>query len=508
MILVRTGRSSAAAYALVAFSLAFVASPAAAAPLAAQLGPEATVGEPSGGYVGHLNVKPEHGPVGTPVTISGDGMPPGQEIQLVWTTVNGSWKVADGEYHGRRFDPIAYRIATVKSDPSGAFTATFVAPDDFGFMHDILAQQGSRLLTQTAFNIDMSVNMAASSGPVGSPIALDVKGIGWRELQASWMLLYDNRYTGWISSITTHGSARVSIPAVGRPGPHILEVLNSDFGSVYRNMQQSPQPDRPRFKLAYTITPGAPVLPPPPERQLQSKVRSLAPAGDLVTTPAFSPIDRPIVTAGTGFDPGQTYELNWTSLTGNRIIGHWEEASRTVAQAKSDASGRLEFHYQVPDDLGGNHTLWVDKGSAKTDSTKTDGKAGTKTVGTYWVAPSALPLDVARGPVGTTFKVHLKGVGWTETANIYTLVYDNGHTGYACAFNSQGDIEIFMQATGEPGWHFIDLYPAIYKGKETAPVSFRLPQLTYADDHPAEDLPAFHFAFEVTEGGGTAPVGQ
>jgi hypothetical protein len=37
--------------------------------------------------------------------------------------------------------------------------------------------------------------------------------------------------------------------------------------------------------------------------------------------------------------------------------------------------------------------------------------------------------------------------------------------GYACAFNSQGDLEIFMQATGEPGWHYIDLYPAIYKGK-------------------------------------------
>ena len=70
--------------------------------------------------------------------------------------------------------------------------------------------------------------------------------------------------------------------------------------------------------------------------------------------------------------------------------------------------------------------------------------------------------------------------------------------GYACAFNSQGDLEIFMQATGEPGWHYIDLYPAIYKGKETRPNNYRLPQLTYADDHPAEDLPRFRFAFEVT----------
>jgi hypothetical protein len=428
-------------------------------------------------------------------------MPAGQDIQLILNTVNGRWNVADGEYHGRSFDPVAYRIATAKSDASGAFTATFVAPDDFGFMHDIVAQQGSRLLTQTAFSIDMTIAMTPSSGPVGTPIELEIKGIGWRPLQASEMLLYDNRYTGWMSSITTHGSARATIPAVGRPGLHILEVLNSDFGSVYRNMQQSPEPNRPRFKLAFTVTPGAPVLPLPPAQQLQTSVRRLLPPGDLVTTTPFSAIDRPVVTVGTGFDPAKTYELNWTSLTGNRIIGHWEEASRAVAQAKPDASGRLEFHYQVPDDLGGNHTLWVDKGGAQVGANAETAK----TVGTYWVMPSALPLDVTRGPVGTTFKVHLKGVGWTETANIYTVVYDNGHTGYACAFNSQGDIEIFMQATGAPGWHFIDLYPAIYKGKETAPVSFRLPQLTYADDHPGEDLPAFHFAFEVT---GPAPVGQ
>jgi hypothetical protein len=46
------------------------------------------------------------------------------------------------------------------------------------------------------------------------------------------------------------------------------------------------------------------------------------------------------------------------------------------------------------------------------------------------------------------------------------VIYDNGHSGYACGFNSKGDVEIFMQATGELGWHFIDLYPAIYKGKE------------------------------------------
>ena len=51
--------------------------------------------------------------------------------------------------------------------------------------------------------------------------------------------------------------------------------------------------------------------------------------------------------------------------------------------------------------------------------------------------------------------------------------------------------------------HYIDLYPGIYKGEEDDPnlTNFRIPQLTYAADHPNEDLPAFHFAFEVTASG-------
>src|ERR1019366_3821842 len=156
------GRAMTCALLGLAFSLATAAS-ATAAPLAAQLGPVASLAEPNGGYVGRLSVTPEHGPVGTPVTVTGQGLPPEQNIDVLWRTVEGSWKVADGQYNGREFAPIAYRIASVKTDKSGAFTASFTAPDDFGFSHDIVAQQSNRLLTQTAFMIDMTMTLASAS---------------------------------------------------------------------------------------------------------------------------------------------------------------------------------------------------------------------------------------------------------------------------------------------------------------------------------------------------------
>jgi hypothetical protein len=251
-------------------------------------------------------------------------------------------------------------------------------------------------------------------------------------------------------------------------------------------MQQSPQPDRPRWAIPFTITAGAPVLPPPLEEQERRKGRVPTRQGELVATPQSSGVGELALVRSEGLEPGKSYRLHWTRVIGNRMSGAgWEESSTVVAESQANGSGRAEFRFNVPDDLGGAHGLWIDTGSAEKS-------------GTYWVTPTAFPLDVSRGPVGTTFTVHLKGVGWTETANIYHLAYDNNYIGYACAFNSQGDVDIPIKASGAPGWHFIDLYPGIYRGAETRPNNFRIPQLTYAQDHPGEDLPAFHFAFEVT----------
>ena len=468
---------------------------ATAAHPAGAFGPQVEQGEPSGGYVGRLDLTPNHGPAGTLVTVTAQGLPAGQEFQVVWRTVKGIWKVKDAEYHGREYQPVGYEIARVKSDASGRLTATFTTPEDFGFSHDIVLQQGGRLFTQAGFSNDMSVKITPESGPVGTPIHVEAKGIGWRQLFNSWDLLYDNQFTGWMSAVTTSGSADFTIPATGTPGTHIIEVVHGEFTFPYRNPQQNPEPDRPRWTFSFTVTPGPPVLPPAPEQQAQTAVRALPPQGDLVSTPVFSGVGQPIAVRGEGFEPGKSYVLNWSRVTGNRMTGAgWEESSKAVAEGRADSSGRVDFRFDTPDDLGGAHGLWVDVGVGKK-------------IGSHWIKATALPLNVARGPVGTTFAIHLKGVGWTETSNIYHVVYDNSYIGYACAFNSQGDVEIFLKATGAPGWHFIDLYPGIYKGNEARPNNFRIPQLTYEQDHPGEDLPGFHYAFEVTAEG-RAPLGQ
>src|SRR5258708_15833160 len=126
--------------------------PAAAAPAAA-LGPEGEVGEPANGYVGRLDVSPAHAPAGTPVTLSAAGLPPGQAFQPVWNTATGARTVTEAEHRRRPFTPVAYEIAKAKIDQSGRLAVNFVAPDDYGVMHDIVLQQGSRLFTHVEFKL-------------------------------------------------------------------------------------------------------------------------------------------------------------------------------------------------------------------------------------------------------------------------------------------------------------------------------------------------------------------
>jgi hypothetical protein len=127
-------------------------------------------------------------------------------------------------------------------------------------------------------------------------------------------------------------------------------------------------------------------------------------------------------------------------------------------------------------------------------------RSGDKTLARAFFAieTSVVSISPTSGPAGTPVTIHLKGVGWTDVDNIYVATYDNAYMGYACGFNSQGDVIVNFTAAGSPGMHLIDFYPGIYQGPGTDQQLYRLPQLTYADDHPGNKIPALRFAFEVT----------
>jgi hypothetical protein len=79
------------------------------------------------------------------------------------------------------------------------------------------------------------------------------------------------------------------------------------------------------------------------------------------------------------------------------------------------------------------------------------------------------------------------------------IIFSNSWTGNPASnwtLSFSGNIN--MIASGEPGYHIIDFYPGIYRGKQQQPDIYLAPQLTYTEDHPGSAIPAIRLGFEVT----------
>jgi len=203
--------------------------------------------------------------------------------------------------------------------------------------------------------------------------------------------------------------------------------------------------------------------------------------------PAQGPVQTRAAINGSGFPANQPLTLIWGTQAGSRVSGNgFAPQEHELAKRAVGTDGRLNAPLTIPEDLGGMHTLSI--------------RSGDKTLARAFFAieTSVVGISPSSGPAGTPVTIHLKGVGWTDVDNIYVATYDNAYMGYACGFNSQGDVTVNFTAAGPPGIHLIDFYPGIYQGPGTDQQLYRLPQLTYADDHPGNKIPALRFAFEVT----------
>jgi hypothetical protein len=352
------------------------------------------------------------------------------------------------------------------------------------------------------FTVVPKITLSPASGPAGTPITVTVTGLGYRFYQVVWHLLYDGAQTGWLSAVTTHGTARVTIPAAGEIGAHTLQAIEGPT-APYLNGQQSPNAQAyiPQvIAQTFRITPGEAIR--PPAARLQTPVRTAPPPAVSSSAPvlrsllASGAVGSPMVVSGGGFAPHAPVVLTWETYVGNRLSGNgWSTEERPLAQVSADASGAFVFRFATPDDLGGPHRIIARAGASSEASAA------------YTIVPSVAEITPQHVAPGAEYVVHIKGVGWSETANTYTVVLDNGTIGYGCGFNSQGDVTMHLRAPGRIGMHYLDLYPTIYRGEINGPgapppgasvngIYFLLPMLNVAD-HPGEALPAFHLAFTV-----------
>ena len=460
-----------------------------------------------------LKAQPDGGYVGASFTITGEGLPPNKAADLLWGTSDGTFDtnaLAETiEFVGLRYTAKRIPLGKATTDSQGRLGADFKAPEDYGGVHDIFVVMDGQDIARGGFQIRRSISVSPKEGPVGTPITISITGMGLPPVEHALAVRYDNQYSVYISGVTTRGVATGYIRAAGPPGSHAIELSGAgNHGGGYLNNQQSPYaslfPKDGAFRFSFTVTKdgGAPATTMEwPETKRVAQLAADAPRTTATQialskgiTASLSTSRGPILTPATviasGLRPGAEVEMRWVTAKGNRVTAAgWELVETSMGTAKTDANGSLRTDIKVPDGLGGWHMLALAQDGAVVADLP------------FYVDLSLVGVTPTRVKAGEQFTVHLKGVGWTELDNTVAVTYDNAYAGYACGFNSNGDITLQVTATGTPGTHLIDIYPTTFQGKATGRWGFQMPQLTALQDHPGlglgYNLPIFRLAVEV-----------
>ena len=254
----------------------------------------------------------------------------------------------------------------------------------------------------------------------------------------------------------------------------IVAVILGGVGAVMLNGQGSAS-QTPSYSPQATV-----------DRPHIAVLESSVSSGPRITvTPNIVSVGTNITVTGAGFAPNARLPMTWSTRQGNNLNGY-QLVDLPLRNVTAGADGTFSFAMKVPYDLGGLH--FISAGNLTRNSN-----------GTVFLQRSA-SISANQGPAGTPIMITLLGVGWDYNTNIVAVDYDNSYIGYACGFNSQGNVTVTVIASGSPGLHTIDVYPAIWWGTSTPSAQltaeYRYPLLT-PQDHP-ELMPSFHFTYMLT----------
>src|SRR5437870_11220292 len=253
-----------------------------------------------------LDLRYEKPVVGAEVRVVAADLPAGKTAELQWGTVAGGWVVED-YYHfkGKKYKETTSSLGKFVIDSSGRLDARFVIPEDYGGVHEVTALVDGRPVAQNGIEVSQSFEMSPASGPIGTPIELRVKGLGWRTMESTWVVNWDNHSVGFVSAAGSRGSAVARFRAAGPAGDHPVKVYSGYQGESYLNYEQAPNAYLPRPEFTFrttagrTVAPAAYIEPYAPQSVPKTEVQ-IANAG-LALSPTQGPVGTRALLRGEGF---------------------------------------------------------------------------------------------------------------------------------------------------------------------------------------------------------------
>ena len=172
---------------------------------------------------------------------SAEGLPPRRKVDLIWQTVKGGWVVEDYyRFRGKKFTETTTSLGQAETDADGRLAAHFKIPEDYGGVHELIVSDNGVPLAQGGIEVSQTFEMHPAEGPVGTPIELRVTGLGWRTMDSTWVINWDNQEVGYVSATDTRGTAVARFRASGAVGQHHLRCSPATWARVISIMNRPP----------------------------------------------------------------------------------------------------------------------------------------------------------------------------------------------------------------------------------------------------------------------------
>jgi len=123
-------------------------------------------------------------------------------------------------------------LSQAQVDANGRLSVHFKVPEDYGGVHEVMVSDDGVTLAQGGIEVGQTFEIRPTEGPVGTLIELRVKGLGWRTLDSTWVVNWDNHEIGWVSAADTRGTAIARFRATGPAGDHPIIVFGASLGTT------------------------------------------------------------------------------------------------------------------------------------------------------------------------------------------------------------------------------------------------------------------------------------
>ncbi|MFW5918976.1 MAG: hypothetical protein ACOCSP_02240 [archaeon] len=455
---------------------------------------------------GDLLLGEQEGHVGDTVEVRGINLPASTQLSLHWQTFTGSWGILSAnEVVGPQYRPDTRQLKTVATDEEGRFRDEIDIPEDYGSSHTIELREGTDVLARSEFEIFPHFELLNDTAEMGEFFTVRGYGIGPNPVRNNFQLSWDLGTVGFMTGVKNGGTATASVRAVGPPGTHNLRVWRSYKGFPFLQSETQSQfgPVGRDTASQWDVEVTEPDSPPmaawtenmPDENPIQLHYPSVdrETEATLSITPSSGPPGTQAIVTGRNFPPNEVVDLVWHRHTGKRIDGNKiapHPQRDKLPSVETDGDGKFQLDVEIPSDRGSSRPITAEVGGESVAITG------------FMMQPTITEFSPQSGPRGTEIDIEIAGTGWTLYENTNFLVYDNKMLGYFCGNSDSGEdgvVHLNFEAAGEPGYHFIDVYPTIFETNEGGTGFECKPHLSYLDNHPVRPLPAHHFTFEITE---------